>query len=303
MIPRVSVLMTIYNPGRFLKPAVDSLLGQTFSDFELIALENGSNDGAKDTMRDYAASDARIRLIDLPDNIGRTPALNRAFVEARGEYVAVLDADDLAMPERLARQVEYLERNPTVVLLGSHVRYIDEQNNVIGSYEPPTRRQELRDQFTVLNPVQHSSAMFRRKEAADIGGYPPEYAFAQDFALWLSLAEHGEVAILNEKLVEIREHTARATLSPEFSLVRFRDSLDLFRRAEQLSGLSPTALGHGRTNRAALRYVFAGELRRARQPFSAFYQLVRSVVDAPIFCLRRARVKINRLGLFGNSSS
>ena len=137
-MPRVSVLMTSYNPGAFVKPAIDSVLAQTFQDFELILVEDGSHDGAKEIARAYAAADTRFRLIDLPKNIGRTPALNLALREAKGEYAAVLDADDLAAPERFALQVALLDARPNVVVVSSHVRLIDKAGNVVGRICPPT---------------------------------------------------------------------------------------------------------------------------------------------------------------------
>src|SRR5690242_13776714 len=138
MNPRVSVLMTIYNPGPFLAPAIESLLAQTFADFELIAIENGSRDGGLEIARHFAAGDRRIRLIELPENIGRVPALNRALNEARGEYAAILDADDVAHPERLALEVAALDARPEVVMVASHARYIDGSGTVIGQHTPPT---------------------------------------------------------------------------------------------------------------------------------------------------------------------
>src|SRR3972149_9086486 len=105
-MPMVSVLMTIYNAEPYLRAAIDSLISQTFPDWELIAVENGSTDGSLSVLKDYA--DPRVRVFQQKKNIGRTPALRFAFDQARGDYVAVLDADDISSPDRLARQVAFL---------------------------------------------------------------------------------------------------------------------------------------------------------------------------------------------------
>src|SRR4051794_27446559 len=131
MTPRVSVLMTIFNPGPFLQPALDSLSAQTFGDFELIAVENGSSDRSRDTIRNFAARDSRCKIIELPENIGRVPALNMGLAQASGDYVAILDADDVAHPERLAAQVELLDAQPDVMMVSSHARTIDESGRML----------------------------------------------------------------------------------------------------------------------------------------------------------------------------
>ena len=107
--PRVSVLMTIYNAEPYLKEAIDSIVAQTFGEWELIAIENGSSDGSRAILDSY--QDERIRCFCLPENIGRTPALRYAFEQAGGEYIAVLDADDVSHPERFKKQVEYLDQH------------------------------------------------------------------------------------------------------------------------------------------------------------------------------------------------
>jgi glycosyltransferase involved in cell wall biosynthesis len=302
MMPRVSVLMTIYNPGQYLRPAVDSMLAQTLTDFELVAVENGSSDGAKEIMRAYASSDSRVRFIDLPSNIGRTPALNLALERAQGDYIAVLDADDVAAPERLAREVEVLDAQPEIVLVASHVRCIDETGKVIGGYTPPTDPVRLRDALAYSNPFCHSACMFRRDAALAVGGYPGCFAFAQDFALWVALAQRGELAMIDQPLVDIREHGSRATLSPVFAFTRFREGLRLYRSSCRLPGLSAEAYRLGRANLATLHYVFAGELMKAHRPLRAMVELARSILVAPGFCLERAIARFSR-GMATNRST
>ena len=293
-MPRVSVLMTIYNPGRFLATAIESIGAQTFGDFELIAIENGSSDGSKNVLRDYAAADPRIRLTDLPSNIGRTAALNLALQQSQGEYIAVLDADDVAVPDRLARQVQFLDANPTVTLLASHTRWIDEQGAVLGFYTPSTEPAQLYDALAYSNPFSHSATIFRRAAALSVGGYPREYDFAQDFALWLELARLGQLGMIGEPLADVRYHEGQATLSPSNKFKRFNEALELFRKASTLPGLSVNAQRRGRSNRATYHYLLAGVLWQTGKRPRALFELIRGVGVAPLFCLRRAVAALTR---------
>ncbi|MDE2223595.1 MAG: glycosyltransferase family 2 protein, partial [Candidatus Omnitrophica bacterium] len=134
--PRVSVLMTIYNAAPFLQESIDSLLTQSFQNWELIAVENGSTDTSAEILAGY--KDPRIRVFHFSQNMGRTLALIQALGQSRGEYVAILDADDVAHPLRFARQVEFLDNDPETVLVGSWVQHIDEKGRVFKTWEPPT---------------------------------------------------------------------------------------------------------------------------------------------------------------------
>lgn len=294
MNPRVSVLMTIYNPGPFLAPAIESLLAQTFADFELIAIENGSRDGGLEIARHFAAGDRRIRLIELPENIGRVPALNRALNEARGEYAAILDADDVAHPERLALEVAALDARPEVVMVASHARYIDGSGTVIGQHTPPTDPVQLREALTYGNPFPHSSIMYRRTAALAVGGYCSHYPFGNDLAMSLALTARGEVAMIPRPLADVRIHPANATVSPAMYFSRYRESLDLWRQALARPGLSSDARRRGRANLATTHFVYGRELLSARHFLRAAWQFLRMIAVDPLYCLRRARVHAAR---------
>jgi len=287
--PRVSVLMTSYNPGPYLKPALDSILAQTLTDFELVVVEDGSTDGSKALLHTYAAADARIRLHDLGKNIGRTPALNLGLSAARGDYVAVLDADDLAAPDRLAREAELLDRRPDVVLVGSFVRFVDDSNTVLGVSTPPTDATALSEALAYSNPFPHSSVMYRRRAALAAGGYPKDFAYAQDFALWIALAGKGAFAMIDAFLAEVREHRTptRLAVSPQHLASRARDGVILYRRARKLPGLSAAARQRGRVFLAGLRYGYAREFAAAGRWGPALRELAGAFGAAPLHCLGR----------------
>src|SRR4051794_29608800 len=121
-MPKVTVLLAVYNGERYLREAIDSILGQTFQDFEFLIINDGSTDSTREIILSY--HDPRIRLVDNEDNIGQTRSLNRGLALAAGQFVARQDADDISEPERLASQVAFLEIHPEVVLLGTWYRKI-----------------------------------------------------------------------------------------------------------------------------------------------------------------------------------
>ena len=130
MHPTVSVVVRVYNAERHLREAVESVLAQTFADFELLAIDDGSNDASVAILESYG--DPRIRIVSQP-NGGKIAAAQRGLAEARGRYVAILDADDRSAPERFARQVAYLEAHPDVVMVGSALGIIDERGARVGA--------------------------------------------------------------------------------------------------------------------------------------------------------------------------
>jgi glycosyltransferase involved in cell wall biosynthesis len=295
MSPRVSVLMTIYNPGPFLAPAIESMLAQTFPDFELIAIENGSGDGAREIARHYAARDTRIQLVELPENIGRVPALNLALERARGEYVAILDADDVAHPERLALEVAALDARLGAVLAASHARYIDGSGTVIGQHTPTTDPVELHEALAYGNPFPHSSIMYRRAAALAVGGYCLRYPFGNDLAMSLALTARGEAVMVPRPLVDVRIHPANATVSSAMYFSRFHESLELWRAALARPGMSRAARQLGRANLATTHFVLARELWKSGRRWPATWQFVRMALADPLYCLKRGAVHARRL--------
>ncbi len=234
--PRVSVLMTVYNGAPYLDAAIVSLLRQTFQDWELIAVENGSTDASLSVLQSYA--DPRIRIFELEKNIGRTPALRYAFDRANASYIAVLDADDVSAPDRFMRQVDYLDQHSDTVLVASWAQYIDESGKVFGEFEPPVDADELYDSLGWTNPVVHSSVMYRKQLAQAVGGYPAEIVWAQDFALFLELVQHGRMAMIAEHLCQLRVLRASMTRSPKNQMLVASEAMQLYSRAAEKLRLS-----------------------------------------------------------------
>ena len=205
--PRLSVLMSVYNGERYLREAVESILDQTFTDFEFIVVDDGSTDSTWSILSDYAARDARIVLIRNPVNIGLTRSLNKGLALAQGEYIARQDADDVSLPRRLERQLSYLEQHREVGGLGTWAEIIDEENTAVRTIRTPTEHAEICAQLLLWNPLIHTSLCARRSSIDVIGGYNAEIPYAQDYDLWWRLSRVQRLACLPQVLVKKRERT------------------------------------------------------------------------------------------------
>jgi hypothetical protein len=259
--------MTIYNAAPYLRRTLDTLSAQIFGDWELVAVENGSRDASPRILSEWG--DARQRAIELPENIGRTAALRLGLERARGQYVAVLDADDLCSPERLQREVEFLDAHDDVVLVGAWTDLIDSNDQVIDSYRPPATHEALIDTFAGENPIVHSSAMYRREVALEVGGYPPELAHSQDMGLWLRLLRRGRMAVLQQTLCQYRIAPAGMTQSRRYRVDAALDHIQLFRTVRAELPLAPAARVRNREELALARARYAWSLARNGRVFRA----------------------------------
>jgi glycosyltransferase involved in cell wall biosynthesis len=206
-MPTLSVLMSVYNGDRFLKAAMDSILNQTFRDFEFLIIDDGSTDQSAQILQAYADQDSRVRVIRQA-NQGLTQSLNRLIHEAQGEFLARMDGDDVAMPERFARQVAFLRQHPQVVCVGTGQQWIDEDDVPLMEWSPTADPQEL--QALLLSGqthICHPSAMMRRAAVRAVGGYDTQFRAAQDLDLWLRLGEVGDLSNLPDILLAYRVHT------------------------------------------------------------------------------------------------
>jgi hypothetical protein len=208
--PRVSVVMAVRNGVPYLEQAVDSILAQTFTDFEFVIINDGSTDSTPEILERYQAADHRVRLYHQA-NMGLTASLNRGCARARGEYLARMDADDIAFPDRLARQVELLDQQPQVALVGSAVVRIDEGGREIKRNVCPTSHAEIVRALAEYNCFTHSTVMLRKDMLAAVGGYREAYRQAQDYDLWLRLAERHELANLADPLLYYRVYAGQVS--------------------------------------------------------------------------------------------
>lgn len=199
--PKVSVVIVVYNCERYIAAAVESILQQDFGEFELLVVNNASTDRTPDILGGIV--DPRITIIENPIN-GGPQAANLALKIARGEYVARLDADDVAMPSRLREQFDYLTEHPEVGLCGTRYEMIDADGAGIGWSETYSESELLRWKLGWQNPIGHSTVMMRTAMARQLGGYDEKLWCVQDYKLIAAIAERSAVTVLPSVLVKYR---------------------------------------------------------------------------------------------------
>jgi hypothetical protein len=206
--PSISVAMSVYNGERFLADAIESVLEQTYGDFEFLILDDGSSDASRAIARHYAARDSRIRLI-ARENRGLVASLNELLDAARAPLVARMDADDICLPERFARQIAFLEAHPDVGVLGTWTEDIDEHGAAYTLEAPdhPSTHTGFLAAIDAGAPLLcHPAAMFRRDLVRSVGGYHSAFRHCEDLDLWLRLASVTEIVSLPERLLRYRHY-------------------------------------------------------------------------------------------------
>lgn len=233
--PTVSVLMPVYNAQQYVAESVESILAQTFRDFEFIIIDDGSTDASLKMLEAYAAKDKRIRLTSRP-NKGLTPTLNEMLSQAKGEFIAIIENDDVAVPERLARQVEFLRREPDVVCVSGAHELIDEKGRLLTHLAIPEHNDEIqRLALAGHGSICHPGAMIRRASLIQIGGYNETMRMAHDLDLWLRLGEVGALANLKDTVVKYRLRTD--SISGQNPIEQRREAREACERAWQRRGI------------------------------------------------------------------
>ena len=206
--PKISVVMSVYNGEKYLREAIESILKQTFSDFEFIIVNDGSTDSSLSIIQSY--SDERIRLINNEKNIGLTKSLNKALKLAGGEYIARQDAEDISLLNRFEEQMKYFEKHPETALLGTSFYKINRDGEGIG------KRIALANPGNALfkeNQFMHGSVMFRKEVIDNLGGYNELIRYSQDYELWLRIAKHYQTRNLTKALYKFRYHDSNIRLT------------------------------------------------------------------------------------------
>lgn len=203
-MPKVTVLMSIYNGERFLQGAIESILGQTWTDFEFLIINDGSTDSSREIILSF--NDYRIRLADNPQRLGLTKSLNRGLQMSKGELIARQDADDISYPTRLDQEVRFMDGNPEIVLVGTRARAIDERSKPKKiELRIPTGLLAIRWFLMFQNAFIHSSVMFRKNVIWEkLGGYDETFSRAQDYEMWSRVTRAYKVDNLAEILLDYR---------------------------------------------------------------------------------------------------
>ena len=209
--PAISVILPVYNAEAYVREAVESILAQTFTDFECIIINDGSTDGSGTILRELGAHDTRIVLVERP-NGGLVSALNGGIKIARADLIARMDADDVAMPERFALQHARMIEEPELAVLGSFIHVMDKAGNIIRLGEYPLTPKEAARHVEKGCPVAHPAVMMRRGAVLKIGGYRKAFCPAEDYDLWLRMSDLGyAIANLPQPLLNYREHGANVS--------------------------------------------------------------------------------------------
>jgi glycosyltransferase involved in cell wall biosynthesis len=234
--PRISVLLPVYNAEAYLAEAVESVLAQTFRDFELLAVNDGSTDGSQALLEAFAARDPRVKVVSRP-NTGITGALNEMIGLARGTYLARMDADDLSVPTRFERQAAYLDAHPDCAIVGSRVMLMDPYGSPVAETGHALTHAEIDAELLVKTgwAIVHPAAMMRADAVRKVGGYDKRWKHCEDHDLFLRLAEVGTLANLPDVLLWYRRHYASINYKKSAQQASQKEAL--LREAHQRRGL------------------------------------------------------------------
>ncbi|KZL05009.1 putative glycosyltransferase EpsE [Pseudovibrio axinellae] len=212
----ISVVLPVHNCGKFLLPALQSIKYQSYPHFEVLLVNDRSDDGSEEVCAKIANVDDRFRLLESP-HPGMAAALNFGILQARGTYIARMDGDDLCLPERFSKQVQFLKDNPDISFLGTFAQHIDQHSKVTGSFEFPEDDFEIKSQLDRgMNTFVHPSMMIRRRALVDLRGYREIFSICQDYDLWLRAQDRYSFANLPEHLIAYRGYPDKRDLNDRF---------------------------------------------------------------------------------------
>ncbi len=205
--PSISIVMPVYNGDRYLRQTLASLRWQTFTDWEAVCVNDGSTDDSLAILKQFAAADPRFRIVDQ-ENQGIVAALNAGIHAVRSEWIARIDSDDVAVPERLATQWEFVRQNRDVVVVGSYMLFTDPDGFPICTERYATRHEEIEQALLggKAGSFGHPSVLIRRDAAIQAGLYRKEYEWVEDIDLWLRIIQLGRVANIPQVLMHYRQH-------------------------------------------------------------------------------------------------
>jgi Glycosyl transferase family 2 len=209
-MPLISVIMPVRNGARYLSVAVDSILRQSLTDIELIVIDDGSRDETPDILDGFAGRDPRVRVIKQ-ECLGIAPALSAGLAAASAEFIARMDADDIAVPHRFECQVSVLREHSRVAVVGSACVVIDEADVPTGMMSFPESPEQIRSELAIRNCIAHPTVMMRKQAVVKAGGYRPAFRMCEDYDLWMRIVDHHDIRNLQAALLRYRFHAAQCT--------------------------------------------------------------------------------------------
>jgi len=220
--PKVTVLMSVYNGEKFLRESIESILGQTFTNFEFIIVDDGSTDSSNEIIRSY--DDPRICLAENEKNIGLAKSLNKGIDLCRGKYIARMDADDISLSKRIEKQILFMDQNPTVGVCGSWVNYSRSGKKTV--LRSPSDPEEIKANLFFKNIIFHPTVIFRKElPSGDSVSYNENYLRSQDYELWARISHLSNISNIDEVLVEHRSHENAIYKTDREGQIKFADKV------------------------------------------------------------------------------
>lgn len=213
--------MCAFNSERFLPDALNSITAQTFTDFELIAVDDGSTDRTPALLAEAASRDQRIHIITNAKNLGLTRSLNTGLASVRGEMVVRMDSDDISLPQRVERQVAFMDSHPAIAAAGCWYELVGSEGEVISTVRPPTSAGEIKHAFLASAPVVHPGSIIRKSALEAVHGYDESYTYAQDRDLFLRLLATAPLGVVPEILLQLRISPQAIGIEKEMEQKRF----------------------------------------------------------------------------------
>lgn len=208
----VSVVIPCYNAEKYIKESVYSIINQTYNKLEIICVDDCSTDNTLKILKEIARKDQRVIILQNPENLKISKTLNRGIEHSSGEYIARMDADDIALPVRIEKQIEFLEANPQIGLCGACCEKIDATGKHIGYMRYPLKHEELKSALLFTSVFIHPTVVFRKKIFNELGGYE-DLMPVEDFEYWIRIVQHFQVANLTDVLLKYRWHGDNVTVN------------------------------------------------------------------------------------------
>ena len=214
--PKISVLMSVYNSEKYLNYSIESILSQSFKDYEFIIIDDGSTDDSLKIIESYKQKDKRIIIIHNTKNIGTTKSLNKGLLIAKGKYIARMDADDWSYPDRLQKQYEFMQNNPDIGVSGGTIDVCNESLLVQNIRRYPLTDKLIREIIFLYSPFAHSATIWKSELMKLVGGYNQNIPLSQDCELYFKIGKHAKFGNLNIKLIKLRMHKKSSSISKDF---------------------------------------------------------------------------------------
>jgi len=287
--PVISVVMSVYNGQKYLRESIDSILNQTYKNFEFIIINDGSEDNSLDILLEYQTRDNRLSIVNQ-NNIGLTRSLNRGVKLAVSEYIARQDTDDISLPTRLEKQFNYMENYPGLAVIGCFGDIFNVNGILRASRAPKYSREGIKRHLASKNLFMHGSAMMRKSSLAKVGFYREFFRHSQDYDLWLRLSQYFDIDILPEHLYQYRVtaeaiSVSRWPIQKQYAdiarklhaeqLATGRDSYDMFVQSypDGLPGCDDAASKYEYHLFLAREFIGGNKLKDARRELWKLWQL------------------------------